>query len=164
MLFRSGGSPSGRSIDVLDPISMALVRTVNLRQDFAWGIGGATRSLAVDYNGDIYVTGLYGPLTRFSKNGDLLASIGVSHSSYVEDVNLSNDGTLLIAQFDGSVLLMNKDFSNQRKFTAINYYAADSFATFAEAVAVPEASSMFLVLSALVAGTAFRRPINAGRG
>jgi len=128
-----GGSPAGNMLDVIDPLTMSLIRTVNLNMDLG--------AIAVDRDGNIYATSPFdGHIIRFNAAGTVTGSL-VTGASGLRDLDLSEDGRLLTFSTDGKAFLSDTTLTSQ---TSFNIGSAQTF--YGAFVPVPEPRSLALAL------------------
>jgi hypothetical protein len=145
------GSPRGFNIDVLDPHSLSVLRTVVLNSSNI-NLDGAT----ADADGNIYgVQSLGGNFYKFNAAGELLKTslIGISG---MHSLAISNTGQLLTATNGGLVILTNTELSSRTLFSVGSEF--DTFAGFVTPPIVPEPTSLaWLLITACT--LARRRPL-----
>src|SRR5262249_2921847 len=152
------GSPSGRFIQAFNPNTFALIRTITPPSSFTFGAANATRSIAVDSAGYLYLNQLYGPVYKLTPDGQHVVTSGsYTQSSYVDDMDFSGDGQFMITQFDGRVCILDSNLQQIRTFNTTNYYFSQSFGSFVE---LPEPLFSLPVAAAacLILQRPFRRP------
>ncbi len=110
-----GGSPGGTTIDVYDPETYALVRSIDLTAIFG---GAGQRAVAVDYNGDLFFANWIGRIHHVSADGVLLDTIrpvcrwaGVDLDCSFNDINISENGQLALGTRFGEIMLTDVYFS-----------------------------------------------------
>lgn len=115
-----GGSPGGRTIDVYDPRTYSFVRSIDLTATFGWT---EHRSLAVDYNGDLFIADLDGEIHHVSAAGGLVQTItpscdwiGREISCSFYDIDISESGQLALGSRFGEVIVTDTYFSSVSKF------------------------------------------------
>ena len=115
-----GGSPNGRTIDVYDPQTYSFIRSIDLTAIFGWT---AHRSMAVDFNGDLYIADWDGEINHVSAAGELLQTISppcdwigreIQCSFY--DIDISESGQLALGSRFGEVIVTDVNFSSVSKF------------------------------------------------
>lgn len=112
-----GGSPSGRNIDVYDPVSLEHLESIFIAG--ITGVGGkSNRTIAVDQNGDIFVANNYGDVHHISADGKLIETInpicesmGPNVLCSFFDIDVSSDGKLALGTQSGDVFITDTSFS-----------------------------------------------------
>lgn len=115
-----GGSPEGRTIDVYDPQTYSYIRSVDLTAIFGWT---GHRSIAVDYNGDIFIADWDGQIHRVNAAGELIQTItpqcdwiGSPISCSFTDIDISEIGQLALSSRFGEIIVTDVYFSSVSKF------------------------------------------------
>jgi len=111
-----GGSPGGRIINIYDPSSLAYIDTIDLTDIFGWT---EHRSIAVDYNGDIFIADWDGEVHHINKAGELIDTITPScdwigrdiHCEFI-DIDISENGEIALGTRFGEIILTDTDFSS----------------------------------------------------
>jgi hypothetical protein len=132
LLYSLGGagSPSGRFIEVYDPLTLNLVRTISLAH-IAWGQqGGTGNDVVVQQDGTLLYCQLYSPVFKLNPLGALLSTHPVSQTTYIDDFDEDGDGTKINVNFDGRVYVYDDGFNVLGQFETTNYYASGSFGCF----------------------------------
>lgn len=133
-----GGSPGGGKLDVFDPSTLSLLRTIVLEKS-------DMRSVAVSSSGDIFAVNFSDPnIYKFDPNGLLLGSLNTQTSGLYE-INLDSHGRLLATAF-GSIVFSDISLSS---YTTQSISNSDRlFAAFVEPpLAGPEPSAFLLCLA-----------------
>jgi hypothetical protein len=134
-------SPGGSRLDVYDPITLA--RTGRL--DLTASLGStAHRSVAANAAGDIFIADPDGELHRLNPNGEWLATTNLATASPpvdLYDVDVLPDGTIVLGDRYGRVLLTDEGFSAASAFS-VGFNSV--FVTYVPHV--PEPSAVLLVL------------------
>ena len=138
------GSPSGRSINVYDPSSLALSRTISLNSIAFGNNGGLVRTLLVRPDGKIWANQLYNPMFLVDNNGVLQNSYYPAHSNQMVDFDQAADGTIAMSGIDGHVYLYDQNLNSLSDFDATNYYYSESHVSFVPS-AVPEPSVVAVI-------------------
>ncbi len=103
-----GGSPGGSNVDIYDPRTLSLVRSINL------AIVGM-RSIAVDSNGEIFAIAISDPnIYEFDANGATIKTVNSGNHGYA-NININKQGRL-IASAGGTIVLTDTSLSS---FTTI---------------------------------------------
>lgn len=115
-----GGSPNGRTVDVYDPDTYALVRSIDLTTIFGWT---EHRAVAVDYNGDLFIADWDGEIHHVSALGALLDTInppcgwaGRDLACSFTDIDISENGLLALGSRFGEIILTDINFSTTARF------------------------------------------------
>ncbi|WP_257450152.1 hypothetical protein [Archangium lipolyticum] len=108
-------------IYVYDPVTLAQVRTISL--PFNQGI----RGIAVSKTGEIYGASWNDSIYWFSSTGGTPLGIVSSGVSDLTDIDLSEDGTLVVGSRFGTVILTDLSLSGMRSFNVGN---SGAFVTF----------------------------------
>jgi hypothetical protein len=115
-----GGSPGGRTVDVYDPETYALIRSIDLTAIFGWN---AHRAIAVNTNGHIYVADWDGEIHHIDAAGTLIQTIAppcdwigrdIQCSFY--DINISESGQLALGSRIGEIVITDVNFASVSKF------------------------------------------------
>jgi hypothetical protein len=140
-----GGSPAGNMLDVINPQTMTLIRTVNLNM----GLG----AIATDQVGNIYATSPFDTkIFRFDPMGMLTGSL-ITGTAGLRDLDLSEDGRLLTISGDGRAILSDTSLTSLTSFDL-----GDGFTFFGAFAPVPEpGSSTFAILGLGLAALVQRR-------
>lgn len=124
-----GSGLPGYQVSVYNPVTMALVRTVNLAvNDY--------RGIAVNAVGDIFASGWDGSISHFDPSGNLLASVATGVTN-LQALALRQDGTLVTSNWSGTVVLADVSLNpaNITHFTVAN---RPVFAAFAASAVFPQ--------------------------
>lgn len=152
--FRDGG----QSVDVFDPVTLGLLRTIQLPQ-----LSDSLRSIAVDQNGRLFVSGLGGTVYRFDSNGNLQISAPTGFN-FLTDIDIDALGRLILGQEAGRVIMSDSNLSSFTSFLAINDPNASAWTTFVSfAEPIPEPSSLWMFVAGLGASVVATRSLR-GRG
>ncbi len=151
--MNGNGSPAGQFLEGYDPVTLAHVKHIELPQSFVWGAGLNSRSFAVDALGNMYLNQLYGPLFKMSPTMDIVGDYSYTQTSYIDDMDRGADGTTLLTEFDGRVVLLDASGAQIRTFETTGNYYSESFGTI---VAVPEPGTL-VAFSGLALGLVCRR-------
>lgn len=115
-----GGSPGGRTIDVYDPRTYSFVRSIDLTAIFGWT---EHRSIAVDFNGDLFIADLDGEISHVSAAGQLVQTIsppcdwiGFEIACSFTDIDISESGQLALGSRFGEIVVTDVNFSSVSKF------------------------------------------------
>jgi hypothetical protein len=154
LLYSLGGagSPSGRFIEVYDPLTLEFVRSINLSHIV---LGGNTtvRDAVVARNGGFWLNGLYSPAYLLDPSGAILETLPFSVSDSVVDFDRAEDGTLLQSCGDGRIYLYDALFGNPQYFDTIGgLYDAQTFACFVPTPGTKLVPRSFLVFRGTVTG------------
>ncbi len=115
-----GGSPEGRTVDVYDPDTYSFIRSIDLTAIFGWT---GHRSIAVDYNGDLFVADWDGQVHHVSATGELVQTIsppcdwiGFEIACSFNDIDISETGQLALGSRFGEIVVTDVYFSSVSKF------------------------------------------------
>ncbi len=136
-----GGSPEGNHIDVIDPTTMTVVKTITL--PFTFSLTGVT----ADQAGNIFAVGALGDghIYELDSNGNVLASISTGFTD-LNGLELSNSGALLTASSNGEVIMSNTSLSQLTSFSVGSQITTfDAFVTPPTTQSVPEPASLTLM-------------------
>lgn len=136
--------PNGRCLDVYDPITLDRIR----RLDLTASLGStAHRSVAANAAGEIFLADPDGELHRLSATGALLATTTLTAGTQpvdLYDVDVTPDGTIVLGDRHGRVLLTDEDVGATSGFSVgVN----SVFVTYVPHV--PEPSALLVLLSSL---------------
>ena len=96
---------SNRSVDVIDPVSMQIIRNVNL--NFSTDV----RGIAVNAAGEIYTVSWNGEINKYDSNGLQINSMP-SGSVNLYDIDINAQGQIVYQDRDDNVYLTNEQFIN----------------------------------------------------
>lgn len=108
------GSPGGRTIDVYEPLSMSLIRSIDLTTIFGWN---EHRAVAGAENSDIYVVNWDGDIRHLNYLGELIQTInirtliGCGSCGAFYDIDISKEGLILASDWSGNVFMFDKNLS-----------------------------------------------------
>lgn len=119
-------SPSHR-LKVLDAADFSTIEDLALRDEEDSRISAS--GVIANSGGIIYVVSHDRKLRQYNYNGTLLKSITLALQNIPTDIELSSDGTLLIAA-GGEVIIANENLEVEDKFSVSDYYAANAYVTF----------------------------------
>ncbi len=128
------GSPSGRWIDVFDPVTLAKTKTIDLTP-IAWGPAGSIGDIVVRSDGKIWANQMYSPSFLLNASGSIASTHTFTQNSYIDDFDMAQDGTLAQIQFDGKVHVYDPTFGFVRSFETSGYYYSQSQGAFIPALA-----------------------------
>jgi hypothetical protein len=121
MLYGLEGSPNYGVVQVFNPDTLTLVRTVTLQNGPDWD----TRGIAVDSSGQFYAASGNGYLEKYDSQGNFLTSQKVNDN--LDNVALDTDGTLVAGG------RMNGLFQTDESLASVTNYATtywNEFVTF----------------------------------
>jgi hypothetical protein len=135
-----GGSPSGRDVDVFNPESTTRLRTIDVgRTD--------NRGVAADSDGSLFVVSWNETLYHFDPNGLLLGSLNLPASDTF-DIDINNDGAIVVGSRFGVIMLTDRQFANVSSFTSPGGEVFVSFLPIPE----PSATLTAVVLIGILSG------------
>ena len=138
------------TIDVYNPVSQLLVKTINLSGDlYGAGIGG----IAVDTDGLIYGAGWNGTIYKFDSSGAIRASLQVAQG--VGDIDISAHGELITVDSDRNVYTTSTDLAGYSSFSvtvSTDYTTHVAFTDAAPQPTSPAAGPSILSASTNAAG------------
>jgi hypothetical protein len=143
-----GGSPGGTNVNVYDPVTMQLIRTIVLPSSITFS--DPLRSLAVNEAGELFVSGLNGTVYRFNSLGVLETSKSTGFAN-LTDIDIDSIGRLILGQEDGRVIIGDSSLTSFTSFLAINDSRATAwtvFVSFATPTPIPEPSAVALFATA----------------
>ena len=111
------------AVDVVDPTTLTILRSLAL------GHTSASRGVAANVNGDIFMVSWNGYISRFDTNGTLINSLTIGGN--LQDIDLDESGRVIVGSRFGQVYITDQNLS---AFTEI---LAGSMSTFA-AIVPPE--------------------------
>lgn len=137
-----GGSPCGKTIDIYNPSTFGYIASFDLTTIFGWN---SNASIAVDYNGDIFVADWSGNLHHISRATltvtDTITPICMRRGSPVNceiyDIDISEDGLIAIGTMFGEVFITDTSFSS------ISTFSVGSDGVFVEWVPVDNVPNAF---------------------
>lgn len=127
-----------------DPMTLEEVDRVNIRPAVGYS-GGGIRSLAVDEDGDIFLADFTYDIYKLDSSGVLLKKVNIQNfmdtNSVVwnYDIDISEDGVVIVSSRDGFVTITDKEFSSVRNFVGPSHYAYGSFVSFVPYSIIPPA-------------------------
>jgi hypothetical protein len=137
-------SPGQNQLDVIDPSTMTLVKTIGL----PIGLSGVTADAA----GNIFGTS-GSKIYKLDNNGNILASLETGYA--LDNIKISLTGQLVSANNGGQIVLSSTDLSTFNEWT-LNEPNAQLYASYA-AFATPIPEPGFAVLGLLPIGAFFCR-------
>jgi len=125
------GSPPGRTIKAFNPVTKALIKTIKLPNSFLFGIGSGNCSIAVDALGYIYLSEGTGRIIKLTPNGlTVMQNMTFTSTAYSVDMDVSNDGTMMVTQKDGRLTFLDKMLLETSTRNTTNYYSSQTFGAF----------------------------------
>jgi hypothetical protein len=109
-----GGGVNATSVDVYDPSTLALSRTITLAAALATA---DVRGLAVDAAGVLYAAAWDGNVYQVSSSGSVLNQ-RTTGASNLQDIDLDDSGRLLVGGRFGNVILTTTALTSQTSFVA----------------------------------------------
>lgn len=101
---------SNRSVDVIDPVSMQIIRNVNL------DLSTDVRGIAVNAAGEIYTVSWNGELNKYDSNGLQINNLP-SGSFNLYDIDINSQGLIVYQDRDDNVYLTNEQFISPQIIT-----------------------------------------------
>ncbi len=134
-------------LEVFDSQTGAFDREINL------AVGSDYRAIDVAADGSIFAANWSGDINRFTNSGVLLDSINVAAANFSDlDINDLTGEIALGTGFDGDVVLTDLTLDSFTRFSVTDSpLGGDTFVSFVNASAVPEPSSLGLLLVAFAA-------------
>jgi hypothetical protein len=139
-----GGGVNASSIDVYNPATTALVRTISLSAALSTA---DVRGIAVDSAGLLYAAAWDGNIYQVSSTGSVLNS-RPSGTSNLTDIDLDNTGRLIVGGRFGNVILTTTSLASQTSFLVGGNPVHVAFVT---PLAVPEPATGGLMMLGLCA-------------
>ncbi|MFX1678384.1 PEPxxWA-CTERM sorting domain-containing protein [Mitsuaria sp. CC2] len=149
-----------QTLQVYDPATMSLLRTVAVGDQFA--IYAAPHTVAVDAQGVIYGATGDGRINKYSATGTLISSLQTQ--AQIEDIEVDAQGRIVMTTWDETVYTTDTSLSALHEFKVPTLLTLNMRVAFAVAPAVPEPSTYALMLAGIGAvGLAARRRRTADR-
>ncbi len=153
----------GRYTESFNPVTLDLVAHTDLPDEFVWGIGHQSISIAVDSSRNYYINQVHGPIYELSPSLDVIGEFSYTASSFGIDLDRAIDGQTMITQDDGRVCILDSAFKEINTFVATGPYSTHSFGAFVQ-MPVPEPVHLFWASSAcLCLLIPRRRPVRDSR-
>ena len=151
-LYALNDSQPATTIDVYDPVSQLLVKTINLSGDLR---GADIRGIAVNTAGLIYGygAGWNGTIYKFDSNGAILSSLQVGPN--LSDIDISAQGELITADWFRNVYTTTTDLAGYSSFSVTvgdSYMPHVAFTDAAPEPTSPAPSPSILCASTSAAG------------
>ncbi len=132
-----GGSSSGRSVEVYDPVTLNHIRHI------FFGLEDEHRSIAVSATGEMYLADSSGDIERYNPDATLINRINVCGISpgrcFLSDIDIAPDGTIIASTTRGRIIVTDLNLSNPHLFPT-TFQENPIFVTF-----VPEPGSAALL-------------------
>ena len=145
-----GGSPGGRTVEKYDPATNAFLASIDLTGTFGWT---EHRTIAVDWNGDMFIADWDGEVHHLSQSGVLISTInpvcdwsGTDIPCEFIDIDISEAGSIGLGTRFGEVFVTDTGFSN---ITTFDVGSDNIFVEFVP-LAVPLPASIWMFGSALL--------------
>lgn len=119
-------------LDVLDPVSMTLLKSVDL------GHTSGSRGVTADEYGNIFMASWSGSVTKYDSNGIAIDSILIGGN--LTDIDIDEEGRLLVGSRFGSAYLIEANLSNYVEIIAGNGATFVSFVPNVNVIEAPELS------------------------
>ena len=126
-------------IDIIDPVSMQIIRTIAL------GLANI-QGVAVNAGGEIYTVSWNGELNKFDSNGTLLNSM-LTANPYLSDIDIDAQGQIVFQDRNNVVYLTNEQFDFPQEITLPVNPGALSFVAFSKNDAIVKTNPNILVSS-----------------
>jgi len=134
-----GGGVNASSIDVFDPATLALSRTITLPAPI---VTADVRGIAVDSVGQLYAAAWDGKIYQLSPNGGILNQ-RPSGTSNLMDIDLDDTGRLVVGGRFGDVILTTTSLTSQTSF--ISAGANPIHVAWTVPLSVPEPGMMAMI-------------------
>ncbi|MBI5763144.1 MAG: WD40 repeat domain-containing protein [Planctomycetes bacterium] len=109
-----GGSSSGRSVEVYDPVTLTHIRHV------FFGLEDEHRSIAVSATGDFYLADPNGDIERWAPNATLISRVNVCGLAptrcLLSDIDIAPDGTVIATSTRGRIFTTDLNLSPPQLF------------------------------------------------
>ncbi len=131
-------------VDVFDPSTGALIRTINLDTTLS---SADVRGIAVDANGALFAAAWSGSLYSADSDGNLLTSLSTGFSN-LTDIDIDNSGNLLAGSRFGGVIFSDVNLLTSSSFTlpsSPTIHVAFTTPLQVQSAAVPEPSTFALL-------------------
>lgn len=145
--LEGSGDPSGDSIQILDPTTMAVTRSISLNPIAFSMDGGLVRDISVRSDGKMWLSQLNGPSYLIDSNGNLLGTYATAHSDYVQDADMASDGAYAQFNENGRVYLFDQNLNYIRDFDGAPNGSDNTFGTFVPSSVPEPATASILLLS-----------------
>jgi hypothetical protein len=108
-------------VDVFDPLSHELVRSVDL------GHFSSSRSVTANPAGDIFMASWNGYVARYDASGVLLETLDIGGG--LHDIDINNQGDILVGSWNGEYYLTDESLATYQAFAAPENNVFVAFAT-----------------------------------
>lgn len=89
------------SLDVIDPVTMTTLNNISL------GHLSESRAVTANANGEIYMAGWFGNISKFDSNGTLIKSLELGEN--LTDIDLDTNGGILVGSRFGKVFVIDEN-------------------------------------------------------
>lgn len=105
-------------VDVFDPLSLELVRSVDL------GHLSSSRSVTANAAGEIYMVSWNGYVAQYDESGNLMQTLDIGGG--LHDIDINDQGALLIGSWNGAFYLTDESLTTYQSFAmpASNVFVA----------------------------------------
>ncbi|WP_338846942.1 PEP-CTERM sorting domain-containing protein [Massilia sp. W12] len=138
------------NVDVYDPNSLRLLKTINLSGNYD------ARGVAVDRSGNLFAVDMYGGLAQYDAQGALKKQI--NFGGFMTDIDVNDQGMLAIADRSSNISLLNSNLELVQRHS-LSYRDSPYHLAFVQ-TPVPEAETWAMLgagLSGLIALARRRR-------
>ena len=133
---------TGRSADVYDPRTFTFVRNVT------WEGAGDVRGIAIDKSGTIFTASWGGAVSRYDSAGRRVGNT-LNVDASLTDIDINARGDIVLGSRFGTVFLTDSTLRGPSSFNVGGSFGPTVHVAFAEAVMIPEPSSVALLLAGL---------------
>ena len=109
-----GGSPSGRYIDVFNPVDASYIKTISLADIFGHI---AHRSIAVDAQSNVYIADWDGDIQMIDSSNNVISTINVGSSLYDVDIV---DNKIISGDRFGKIYIADLGLLNYQEIELVN--------------------------------------------
>jgi hypothetical protein len=113
------GGYYGAHVNVYDPQTMTLLRTISLPQSIS-SLDDMLRTIAVDQTGRLFVTDIFGNVHRLDSNGNLQVTTNTGFT-HLTDIDIDETGRLILGEQEGGrVIVGDTTLTSFTSFLAMN--------------------------------------------
>lgn len=136
-----GGSPSGRTVRVFNPETLAIVKTIDVSQGAGWQ---DLRGIAADYDGSLFIVAYDERIFHLTPDGaEVIKSLALPTND-TSDIDIAPDGGVVVGGRSGTVVVTDRSLESLLTFQVGD---ENVWVTFV----VPEPSSLALLSLGIVA-------------